>query len=237
MRGPLVTSLVVHVVLLAVLFVTRPATSIALPGGDAVPVTLIDPAALRSMAPAVAPPPVAPVREPVPEEDGVRIERERPKPKPEPPRETPPKPRPDPRETPARDSSLPTETPPSPAPAGLALPSAAVGTSGLRGDLGVDASEFPFSYYLALVRDRVAARWSPPAGIVTDGRTVRVVVRFRIGRDGRVSAAQIEGASGVEAFDRSALRAITLSDPLPPLPVGYSASQLGVHFGFEWGTP
>ena len=44
-------------------------------------------------------------------------------------------------------------------------------------------------------------------------------------------------ASGYEFFDRSALRAILISDPLPPLPVGYTGSDLGVHFGFEFVAP
>jgi UDP-2,3-diacylglucosamine pyrophosphatase LpxH len=39
-----------------------------------------------------------------------------------------------------------------------------------------------------------------------------------------------------ECFDRSALRAVTISDPLPPLPDGFGGSELGVHFGFDWET-
>jgi hypothetical protein len=28
-----------------------------------------------------------------------------------------------------------------------------------------------------------------------------------------------------------------LSDPLPPLPLGFPGSELGVHFGFDWEAP
>lgn len=225
MRHALLGSTLAHVLLVAALFVTRHATSISLPGGDAVPVTLVDPAALR--APAAAPAP-APAPEPPAEEDAVRIEPRKPKPKPEPPPKRVEPPREPPHEAPARETA--------PA-AGVSLPSAAVGSAGLRGDLGVDATDFAFAYYLALVRDRIAARWGPPAGLATGGRVVRSVVQFRIARDGRVTGVGLEQGSGLEPFDRSALRAVVLSDPLPPLPAGYAGRDLGVHFGFEWGTP
>ena len=117
------------------------------------------------------------------------------------------------------------------------LPYAAVGSAGLRGAVAVDDANFEFSYYLALVRNRIAGNWSPPAGLTHGGEPVRAVLYFRIHRDGRVDATRLETGSGVEFFDRSALRAITLSDPLPPLPLGYSGSDLGVHFGFEYLAP
>ena len=46
-----------------------------------------------------------------------------------------------------------------------------------------------------------------------------------------------ETMSGAEFFDRSAVRAIQLSDPMPPLPVGFSGDVLGVHFGFDYEAP
>jgi TonB family protein len=66
---------------------------------------------------------------------------------------------------------------------------------------------------------------------------VRTVIYFRIGRSGELEASSLETASGIEFFDRSAQRAVTLSDPLPPLPLGFAGGTLGVHFGFEWETP
>lgn len=224
MRHALLGSTLAHLLLAVALFVARHATSVSLPPGDAAPVTLVDPAALRAP---VAPAPPAPEPPPA-EEDGVRIEREK--------RRPPPKPKPEPKREPPREEA-PRETPPAPAASSLALPSAAVGAAGLRGDLGVDATDFAFAYYLALVRDRIAAHWGPPAGLATGGRVVRSVVRFRIGRDGRVTAVSLEQGSGLDPFDRSAVRAVMLSDPLPPLPAGYAGRDLGVHFGFEWGTP
>jgi TonB family protein len=62
-------------------------------------------------------------------------------------------------------------------------------------------------------------------------------VYFKIDRSGQISAVQLENGSGVDFFDRTAVRAVVLSDPLPPLPLAYAAGDLGVHFGFEAGGP
>src|SRR5262249_1584661 len=132
------------------------------------------------------------------EEEGVKLEKPKPQ-KPEKPRPTPP---------PAKASSTPT------------LPSTAVGPAGLKADVGVDAGNFEDTDYLALIRDRIIGNWSPPAGISTGGREVRAEVFFRIGRHGEISDIRIQVGSGVDPFDRSALRAVTISDPLPPLPLG-----------------
>ena len=66
---------------------------------------------------------------------------------------------------------------------------------------------------------------------------METVVYFRIVRDGGIGSLRLETTSGYEFFDRSAVRAIQLSDPLPPLPLGYSGGDLGVHFGFQFLAP
>lgn len=218
MRGAIVGSGVAHVMILVALFWVRTATSLVIPGPETVQVALVDPAALTPTAPPTveSPPPEPILTEVKPAEDtGVKLQPEaRKKRKVEKPREESP-----------------------PAPESPTLPSAPVGSAGLRGDLAVDARDFEFTYYLVLVRNRIAANWTPPAGLATGGRRVRAVVAFRIGRGGGVTTVRMEEVSGMEFFDRSALRAVVLSDPLPPLPLGFPASELGVHFGFDWEAP
>ena len=85
-----------------------------------------------------------------------------------------------------------------------------------------------------LVRNRIAQNWTPPSGGAQGAKTV---VYFKISRDGSISGPRVEQGSGVEFFDQGALRAVMISDPLPPLPLGWSGSQLGVHFGFEYQGP
>jgi TonB family protein len=215
-RGAIMGSGAVHLAVLAALFYVRTPNTLVIPGPEVVSVALMDPTALVPVSPPQAETPRAPRLaeiKPV-EAEGVKIEPPRRKPKPEPKHEDAP--------------------PPAPAPA---LPSEQMGPTGLRGDLTLDAKDFEFAYYLVVVRNKVAANWTPPAGITTGGRTVRTIVYFRIGRRGELSGIRIESGSDLEFFDRSALRAVTLSDPLPPLPAGFPGGDLGVHFGFDWEAP
>lgn len=216
MRPAIIGSSLVHVALAIVIFIVRGPTAMIIPGPDVVQVALLDPNAMLAVAPpepkVEAPKPK--LDEVKPEEDeGVKLEPEKKK-KVEPKVDTPP---------------------PNPAPP-MALPTAPAGTSGLRGDVSVDGANFEFTYYLVLVRNKIAANWAPPAGLA-GGQKVRAVVYFKIARGGEIMGAALESGSNVEFFDRSALRAVSLSDPLPPLPLGFTGGQLGVHFGFEWAAP
>jgi TonB family protein len=213
MRGAIVGSSLVHLVLLVVLLAVRHGSSIVIAGPDVVQVALLDPAApVVAPAPPVAKPapaPKLPVVKPE-HEKGVRIAPPPKKAKPAEPRE---------------------ETPPA------ALPYAPVGNAGLRGEVAVDTRDFEFTYYLMLVRSKIAQNWAAPSGVAPGRGSTRAVVYFRIGRGGEISAVQLESGSGVDFFDRTAVRAVILSDPLPPLPLAYAGGDLGVHFGFEIGGP
>ena len=219
MRGSILGSGVLHVVILVALFYVHAPVSIVVPGPDVVQVALVDPGMT------VAPPPPEPVVEPPPEPKAPEVKPEEDtgvklKPEPPPKKKKPEKPR--------------EEQPPQPA---TALPSATVGSAGLKGDLSLDVKDFEFTYYLVLVRNRIAANWAPPAGLATSGQRVRAVVYFRISRGGEITATRLEETSGMEFFDRSTIRAVTISDPLPPLPLGFGGGDLGVHFGFDWEAP
>jgi len=218
MRGQVVGSAVVHVALITALFAVRHSRPEIVPGPEVVTVALLDPQSLSlPPLPVVAPKPEERVPDIVPNADeGVRITPPKPKPRPKPVREEPPR------------EPEPQRTQPS-------LPYAAVGPPGLSGQVSVDAADFEFTYYLMLVRNRIAQVWTPPGGLT--GSQSTTVVYFRIARSGSITGARIESPSGVDFFDRTALRAVLISDPLPPLPLGYGGSDLGVHFGFQYSSP
>jgi TonB family protein len=217
-RGALTGSALVHVGVLAVLFAVRQSEPLIVAGPDVVQVALLEPAALPRSLPSAPPAAKAEMKVPdvQPEEaEGVKL--------------VPPKKKAAPPAAPAREEAAPPAT-------GVGLPYARVGSGGLSGAVGVDSRDFEFTYYLMLIRNKVAQNWAPPAGLET-GRPVRAVVYFRVGRNGGVSAVRLEDASGLEFFDRASLRAVSLSDPLPPLPLGFPGSDLGIHFGFEYARP
>jgi len=216
-RSALVGSALVHAGVLVLVFAVRQSEPIVVAGPDVVQVALLEPGALPRAVASASPSATATMKVPDirPEEaEGVKL--------------VPPKKAPRPA-APASEEAAPPST-------GVGLPYARVGTGGLSGAVGVESRDFEFTYYLMLLRNKVAQNWSPPAGLET-GRPVRAVVYFHVGRNGSVSAVRLESASGVEFFDRASLRAVTLSDPLPPLPLGFPGSDLGIHFGFEYTRP
>jgi len=218
-RSTVVVSTVVHVGLLSMLFVVHPSRTIVLPGPDVVQVALVG-------EPAPPPQPVVKANDAVaPDEaDGVRIEKPRPKPKPEvkqqPKQQVPVKTPPPP----------PTDTPPRTAAPAVALPYAQVAT-GVAGQVAVDDPNFEFAYYLQIVRAQIARNWTPPADA---GAGTRVEVYFRVTRSGAINGLRVDVSSGDGGFDASALRAVEITEQLPPLPLGYAGADLGVHFGFEY---
>ncbi len=224
MRDTLAGSAALHVALLSVLFIVRPAHDVVLPGPDVVQVALIG-------EPALPPPPPAPVVKAndtvsPDESEGVQIQKNRPKPKPE------VKQAPKPAE-PTAKLPPPSDTPRPTSPRRTVLPYAPV-AGGLSGQVGVDDANFEFAYYLQMVRAQIGRNWTPPAGATTGARAE---VYFRVARSGAISGLRIETASGNGVFDQSAARAVVITQQLPPLPLGYSGADLGIHFGFEYTGP
>lgn len=133
------------------------------------------------------------------------------------------KPETKPETKPAPPTSSPSPADPTP-PAGTP-DGTATGTSRLGYQvLGFEGSTFPFAYYLEQVLNKVDDNWSRPP---VEGP--KATVFFRILRDGRVVDLELKEGSGNRAFDLSALRAVTNSSPLPPLPAGYREPTLSVH--------
>jgi TonB family protein len=216
-RNALLGSSAVHVALALGLLVMRPSREILVPGPDVVQVGLIDAATAPSPpAPAIrsAPEAVTPA-----EDQGIRIEKPKEKAKPHPERQ----------EKPKAAEPVPAPTAPASA-ASIVLPYASVG-GGMRGQVAVDESNFEFAYYLQQLRTMIARNWTPTSGMPAG---TRVEIYFRIARDGTLTSPRVEVSSGNAYFDQSAQRAVIITNHLPPLPLGYSGSDLGVHFGFEY---
>ena len=74
--------------------------------------------------------------------------------------------------------------------------------------------------------------WARPVKPELD-RTLRAVVHFQVLKDGTLAEIELEQSSGDPVLDRSALRAVQDSNPLPPLPYQYGKDSLGVHFFFD----
>ncbi|HXV62223.1 MAG TPA: energy transducer TonB [Vicinamibacteria bacterium] len=104
-----------------------------------------------------------------------------------------------------------------------------LGLGGTGGGSAFD-QDFEYAYYVRQMLAKIHQHWQRTA---VRGTAV-VVIRFTIARDGSVLDAEVETSSGVSILDRSSLRAVVLSEPLPPLPNSYPRDQVGVHLRFTY---
>lgn len=88
--------------------------------------------------------------------------------------------------------------------------------------------------YLAQVRRKISSMWAAPPVDVT-AQAYRVVVKFRLHRDGSVSGVAVEQSSGNEYFDLAGKRAVVTANPLPMFPADLTESYFDAHFTFTVG--
>ncbi len=86
------------------------------------------------------------------------------------------------------------------------------------------------AYYFVLVQDKITSNWTPPR--MTAGTMGSVNVSLRVLRSGQVRDLGIDTSSGDRAIDDSALRAVRLSSPMPPLPPLFKAETLSLELRF-----
>ena len=106
-----------------------------------------------------------------------------------------------------------------------------VGVTG--GQVRVETEDFPFAYYLALIRYRIQENWRPPVQNTGDSDRMTAIVGFRVLRSGAVQDINLETSSGRFLFDQAAQRAIHAMGNLPPLPDDFGGEHLTVHIEFE----
>jgi TonB family protein len=125
-----------------------------------------------------------------------------------------------------RDSS----TPPAPAAPPPPPLGAATGSPTGAGPLTLNVTDFPYSYYIRQVADKIRAQWN---GKAIPGQQPAVI--FEIRRDGRLNAVGIDKSSGNAYYDQVALRAINDAGPFPPLPEEFKKPMLriGLQFVFD----
>jgi len=97
----------------------------------------------------------------------------------------------------------------------------------------IGLSNFPFTYYVQIIMDRVSASWF--TALVSPGVSgnYQTTIFFKIFKDGRISDLKVEESSGIQSLDLSALRAIANAAPFPALPKEYEDDFLGIHLIFE----
>jgi len=182
---------------------------------------VIRPAPVRSVAP---PPPAAPVNPPTVIAPRVAAPPDITRPVITPPVVTPPK-----------MASARGMKPAAPAATlGAQAGSAAAHGLGMVAETGVTVgnTDPALAYYFVLVQDKITGNWTPPK--MGPGTTASVNVSLRILRSGQVRDLAVDASSGDRILDDSALRALRLSTPLPPLPPLFKAETLYLQLRFTF---
>lgn len=102
-----------------------------------------------------------------------------------------------------------------------------------KGRPGIDAVKEPdFGPYMRELQRRIKMNWEPPKG----NESKRVVLLFKIARDGRLISHRVYKSSGLPAADRAAMHAVELTAPFKPLPPDYRGDSVDIQFTFDYNV-
>lgn len=102
-----------------------------------------------------------------------------------------------------------------------------------KGAPGIDALKEPdFGPYMRELQRRIKMNWEPPKG----NESKRVVLIFKIARDGRLISHRVYKSSGMPAADRAAMHAVELTAPFKPLPPEYKGDSVDIQFTFDYNV-
>ena len=92
--------------------------------------------------------------------------------------------------------------------------------------------EFPFGWYVSLVKQTMYEAWVQPSGLsASSGLTVQVLIRVE--RDGTITRRQMVKPSGHPLMDESVMRAVESVRKLRPLPEQYRGAYRDITIEFE----
>jgi periplasmic protein TonB len=91
-----------------------------------------------------------------------------------------------------------------------------------------------YGWYVDAITRRISQNWLQSLVDQKIHTAPRVYMSFDIERNGSISNVEIKQPSGIPTLDRSAQRAILVSNPLPPLPADYRGGSVNVSFYFEY---
>lgn len=89
-----------------------------------------------------------------------------------------------------------------------------------------------FGPYMRDIQRRVKMNWDPPKG----NQSKRVVLLFRIAKDGRLLSCSVSKSSGLPNVDKAALTAVHLAVPFRPLPSEFNGDFIDIQFTFDYNV-
>ena len=102
-----------------------------------------------------------------------------------------------------------------------------------NGRPGIDAIREPdFGPYMRELQRRIKMNWNPPKG----NESKRVVLLFKIAKDGRLLSCSVFKSSGLPSADNAAINAVKLTAPFKPLPADFKGQSIDIQFTFDYNV-
>lgn len=98
---------------------------------------------------------------------------------------------------------------------------------------GIDSIREPdFGPYMRELQRRIKMNWDPPKG----NESKRVVLLFKIAKDGRLLSVRVFKSSGIPNADKAALNAVELTAPFKRLPPEFRGASIDIQFTFDYNV-
>ena len=102
-----------------------------------------------------------------------------------------------------------------------------------NGRPGIDTIAAPdFGPYMRELQRRIKMNWDPPKG----NESKRVVLLFKIAKDGRLLSCTVSKSSGLPEADKAAINAVHLTAPFKPLPANFQGQSVDIQFTFDYNV-
>lgn len=102
-----------------------------------------------------------------------------------------------------------------------------------NGRPGIDAVREPdFGPYMRELQRRIKMNWDPPKG----NESKRVVLLFKIAKDGRLLSCSVFKSSGLPGADKAAINAVQATAPFRPLPAEFRGQSIDIQFTFDYNV-
>lgn len=85
-----------------------------------------------------------------------------------------------------------------------------------------------FQPYMDEVQSRMKKTWKP----VDTSKSAKIMVLFKVMKNGEISGIKIVNSDAGEANNRSVINALKQVSPLPPLPMAYKGENIDINFTF-----
>lgn len=93
-------------------------------------------------------------------------------------------------------------------------------------------AEPDFGPYMRELQKSIKSNWIPPKG----NESKRVVLIFKIAKNGKLLANKVFKSSGIVEADEAAIKAVNLTAPFKPLPKEFKGKSVDIQFTFDYNV-